>query len=83
MPGVWHLRYAAAKNSTGRIPGKPASAISGRPDIPCFLLLDDPANELLLPFGLGTNRIQTLALLTIGLFDSPKAILCLWAKVLG
>ena len=26
------------------------------PDIPCFLLLDDLANELLLPVGLGTDR---------------------------
>jgi hypothetical protein len=37
--------------------GEPASAISGHPDIPCFLLLDDPANEIFLPAGLGTDRI--------------------------
>jgi hypothetical protein len=48
----------AAKNNTGRIiHGKPASAISGHPDIPCFLLLDDPANELFLSVGLGADRI--------------------------
>jgi hypothetical protein len=40
--------------------GKPVSAMSGNPDIPCFLLLNDPANELLLPAGLGTNRILML-----------------------
>ena len=39
--------------------GKPASAISGDPDIPCFLLLDDPANELFLSAGLGVHRILT------------------------
>jgi hypothetical protein len=48
--------------------GNSASVIFGDPDIPCFLLLDDPANELLLPAGLGTSRILTLAHLTIGLF---------------
>jgi hypothetical protein len=41
----------------GIIHGKTSSAISGHPDIPCFLLLDDPANELLLPAGLGTGRL--------------------------
>jgi hypothetical protein len=34
-------------------------AISGRPDVRCFLLLDDPANELFLSAGLGTDRILT------------------------
>jgi hypothetical protein len=36
---------------TGFIGEKPASAISGHPDIPCFLLLDNPVNELFLLFG--------------------------------
>jgi hypothetical protein len=53
------LRYEAASNNTGRInPGKTSSAITGQPDIPCFLLLDDPADELLLSLGLGTHRIN-------------------------
>jgi hypothetical protein len=55
------LRYEAATNSTGRIiHGKPASAISGHPDIPCFLLLDDPANEQLPSIGLGAHRVLIL-----------------------
>jgi hypothetical protein len=29
------------------------------PDIPCFLLLDDPIDELLLSLGLGARRILT------------------------
>ncbi len=37
-----------------------SSAISGDPDIPYFLLLDDPANELFLSVGLGAHRILTL-----------------------
>src|SRR4029453_14427692 len=37
--------------------GNSASVIFGDPDIPCFLLLDDPANELLLPAGLGTDCV--------------------------
>jgi hypothetical protein len=41
----------------GFIRGKTSSAISGHPDIPCFLLLDDPANELFLSVGLGADRI--------------------------
>jgi hypothetical protein len=54
------LRYGAANNGTGRIiHGKPASAISADPDIPCFLLLDDPANELFLSLGLGADCILT------------------------
>jgi hypothetical protein len=36
-----------------------SSAISGHPDIPCFLLLEDPINELLLSLGLGGRRILT------------------------
>jgi hypothetical protein len=36
-----------------------AKLISGHPDIPYFLLLNDPANELLLPVGLGADRILT------------------------
>jgi hypothetical protein len=40
--------------------GKPVSAMSGDPDIPCFLLLNDPANELLLSVGLGAHRILVL-----------------------
>jgi hypothetical protein len=52
----------AAKNSAGRIVhGNSASAISGHPDIPCVLLLDDPANELFLSAGLGADRILNLA----------------------
>jgi hypothetical protein len=44
------LRYeAATKTPGGIIHGKPVSAISSHPDIPCFLLLDDPADELFLP----------------------------------
>jgi hypothetical protein len=54
------LRYGAAKNSTGRIIyGKTSSAISGHPDVPCFLLLDHSANELLLPVRLSAGRILT------------------------
>jgi hypothetical protein len=44
----------------GFIHGKPASALSGHPDISRFLLLDDPADELFLPAGLGTDHIQAL-----------------------
>jgi hypothetical protein len=29
------------------------------PEIPCFLLLDDPANELFLSAGLGAHRVLT------------------------
>jgi hypothetical protein len=43
----------------GFIRDKTSSAISGNPDVPCFLLLDDPANELLLSIGLGADRILT------------------------
>ena len=68
-------RYEAATKSTGGIiHGKTTLAISCYPDIPCFLLLDDPANELLLSVGLGANRILTLAPVTIGLFaNAPIA----------
>ena len=62
-PGVCRLAWIcdmAAKNDTGRIIyGKSASAISGDPDILCFLLLDDPTNELFLSAGLGADRILT------------------------
>jgi hypothetical protein len=61
-PGAWRLvsicDMGPGKNSIGRIiRGKPASAISGDPDIFCFLLLDDLANELFLSAGLGSDRI--------------------------
>ena len=64
---------------------KTFSAISGDPDISCFLLLDDSVNELLLSLGLGVSRILTLAhhWAVRQRTDSRKAILCLWAKVLG
>jgi hypothetical protein len=39
---------------------KTSSAISGYPDVPCFLLFDDPANELFLSAGLGADRILTV-----------------------
>jgi len=39
--------------------GNNPSAISGCPDIPGFLLIDDLANELLLSAGLGIDRILT------------------------
>jgi hypothetical protein len=50
------------------------SAISGHPDIPCFLLLDDPANELLLSAGLGAHRILTSE--ATGDPSRPAARLC-------
>ena len=40
-------------------------AISGHPNIPCFLLLDDRANELLLAVGLGAGRVLTQAQITL------------------
>jgi hypothetical protein len=49
--GVWRgftISEAAEKQPTGRESShhsKLASAIVGHPDIPCFLLVDDPANE--------------------------------------
>jgi hypothetical protein len=55
------LRYGAAKNSTGRIiRGKTSSTNPGDRDIPYFLLLDDPANELFLSAGLGAYRVLIL-----------------------
>jgi hypothetical protein len=45
----------------GFIRGKTSSAISGRPDIPYFLLLDNAADELLLSAELGAYRILTPA----------------------
>ena len=59
---------------TGFIGEKPASAISGHPDIPCFLLLDNPVNELFLPLWLEAYRILTLAPLTIGLFANAPIV---------
>lgn len=57
---TWIYYVDAPTNSTGRIiRGNNPSAISGCPDIPGFLLLDDLANELLLSAGLGTDRILT------------------------
>ena len=57
---TWIYYVEAPTNSTGRIiRGNNPSAISGCPDIPGFLLLDDLANELLLSAGLGTDRILT------------------------
>jgi hypothetical protein len=66
------LRYGPATNSNRRIiHGKTTSAISGHPDIPCFLLLDDPANELFLSAGLGAGRILTPAHPKITLSAGP------------
>ena len=75
MPGVWRLTWiydmGAANASSGRIiHGKPASAISGHPDVPCFLLLDDTLNELFLSAGLGSDRILTLSIQTRLLFTT-------------
>jgi hypothetical protein len=51
---------AGSEESTGRIiHGKTSSAISGHPDIPCFLLLNDAANELFVSVGLGADCILT------------------------
>jgi hypothetical protein len=52
---VWRgFTIGAARTAPGGIiRGKTFSAISGRPDIPCFLLLGDPANELLLTRWIG------------------------------
>ena len=66
--------------------GKTSSAISSDPDIPCFLLLDDPANELLLSVGLGAYRILThrasgnyfLVLRQNGLLDHPSCFSVGW-----
>jgi len=62
--GVWRLAWICdmRQRQTHREESsvaKLSSAISGRPDIPCFLLLDDPANELLLSVGLGADCILT------------------------
>ena len=56
------LRYGERRATApgGSIRGKNSSAISGDPDIPCFLLLNDPVNELFLSAGLGAYRILTL-----------------------
>jgi hypothetical protein len=63
--GVWRFAWICDMKprptaSGGFIRGKTSAAISGHPDIPCFLLLDDPANKLLLSFGLGAHRILTV-----------------------
>ena len=62
------LRYEAPTNSNGIHPmGKPASVITNHSDVPCFLL-DDPANELLLPAASGVGRVLTSELpqITLG-----------------
>lgn len=47
-------------NSTEKIiHDKTFSPISDHPDIPWFLLLDDPAHKLFLSAGLGTYRIRS------------------------
>ena len=52
------MRYwASGKQHRNDHPRQNYFDYPGDPDIPCFLLLDDPANELLLPFGLGSHRI--------------------------
>jgi hypothetical protein len=60
---VWRLAWIYDMGSEEQQPedhhGKTSSAISGDPDIPCFLLFDEPANELLLSVGLGAGRILT------------------------
>ena len=64
--GVWRFAWICDMKprptaSGGFIRGKTSAAISGHPDIPCFLLLDDVGNELLLSVGLDANRILNLA----------------------
>ncbi len=73
---AWIGDKRAPKNSTRRrfIRGETFSAISGDPDVPYFLLLDDHANELFLSVGLGASRILTLAHLTIGLFAKGRIV---------
>ena len=44
----------------GFIHGKTSWAISGRPDIPCFLLLDNTADEPFLSVGLGADSNHRL-----------------------
>jgi hypothetical protein len=56
---AWICDIGARTTPGGFICGKTSSAISRHRDIPRFLLLDDPANELFLPFGLGAYRILT------------------------
>jgi hypothetical protein len=64
------LRYGQRRTTPGGfIRGKTSSAISGDPDIPYFLLLDDPANELFLSAGLGADRILSPAAQTTPLSD--------------
>lgn len=51
------LYEAATKSTGGIIHGKTTLAISCYPDISCFLLLYDPANQLSVRAGLGTHSI--------------------------
>jgi len=62
--GVW-CGFAPTTAPGGFIRGKTSSPISDHPDIPSFLLLDDPANELFLSVGLGVNRILTVELVDL------------------
>jgi hypothetical protein len=50
---------------------------TSHPDIPCFLLLDDPADELLLSAGLGTDRILAMPL---ALHAMPSLTMCVIAQ---
>jgi hypothetical protein len=61
--GVWRgCAIRGSQDSNGSIhPWQTCSAISGDRHIPCFLLLDDLANELFLSVGLGADRILTPA----------------------
>ena len=62
--GVW-CGFAPTTAPGGFIRGKTSSPISDHSDIPSFLLLDDPANELFLSVGLGVNRILTVELVDL------------------
>ena len=64
------LRYEPTTNSTGRI--HPWQTCFGYL-WPCFLLLDDAANELFLPAGLGTDRILMLATALTGVVGESPA----------
>jgi hypothetical protein len=82
---VWRLAWICdigqrRTASRGSICGKTSSAIFGHLDVPFFLLLDDPPNELLPPAGLGAYRILThrasgnyfLVLRQYSLLDHPS-----------
>src|SRR5262245_29279132 len=63
-PDVWRGFAIRANDEQHRrdsfihgIHGKTASATFGDPDVSCFLLLDDPANELFLSVRLGTDCV--------------------------